>query len=218
MTETSDLVEALARCDEETVLRLVRERLAANVPANQILAECNQGMIELGNRFSRDECFIPDLMFGGMIMKRVTDELAPILERSAVRDTGGARPKALIGTVQYDVHDIGKDIVVMMLRGSGFDVVDLGVDVPPEKFVHAIRQHQPSVVGMSLLLTTCYSSVTATMDAIRRAGLRDKIAVMVGGAAASDLLSKAAGCDFYGKTAVDGLHFACKVVGLELKR
>ena len=109
-----------------------------------------------------------------------------------------------MGSVQHDVHDIGKDIVITMLRGVGFEVVDLGVDVPAAKFVQAVAEHKPQVVGMSVLLTTCFKSVIATVEAIRRAGQRQNVAIMVGGAAASDLLSENAGCDFYGRSAVDG--------------
>lgn len=212
MAEVSSLAEAIAQCQEDRVKQLIREKLEAGESANDIVAECNRGMVELGNRFARDECFIPDLMFGGMIMKGVMAELGPKLaESQAARRVG----TAVMGSVRHDVHDIGKDIVIMMLRGSGFEVVDLGVDVPPEKFVEAIRRHQPSVVGMSVLLTTCYKSVVATMEAIREAGLRDQVSVMVGGAAASQMLAENAGCDFYGKTAVDGLKHACQVVGIE---
>jgi methylmalonyl-CoA mutase cobalamin-binding domain/chain len=124
----------------------------------------------------------------------------------------------VMGTVQHDVHDIGKDIVTMMLRGVGFQVIDLGVDVPPEKFVEAVRGHQPCVVGMSVLLTTCYKSVGATVEAIRQAGLGDQVSLMVGGAAASELLREKAGCDFYGKTAVDGVQFAAKLAGIPSRR
>lgn len=209
------LVEAIALCDEPVAMRLVREQLATGVPPQEILSQCNQGMLELGNRFARDECFLPDLMFGGMVMKNIMAELGPHLEKMGAGQAAPSRAKAVLGTVQHDVHDIGKDIVVMMLRGAGFDVIDLGVDVPPARFVDAIRQHQPAVVGMSLLLTTCYASVTATVEAIRQAGLRDQVAIMVGGAAATELLAKSAGCDFYGKTAVDGLKFACQLVGIE---
>jgi len=212
MTEESSLAEAIARCEEDRVKALVHEKLAAGVPAQAILAECNEGMIELGNRFGREECFLPDLMFGGMIMKGVTAELGPRLGGAS---SAASRAKAVLGTVQYDVHDIGKDIVVMMLRGSGFDVLDLGIDVAPEKFVAAVRRHQPAVVGLSLLLTTCFKSVAATVEAIRSAGLRDRVSIMVGGAAASELLSQSAGCDYYGKTAVDGLKYACQVAGLK---
>jgi 5-methyltetrahydrofolate--homocysteine methyltransferase len=212
MTRQDNLAEAIAHCDEPTVKRLVREKLDAGVPADELLAECNRGMIELGDRFNREECFLPDLMVGGMIMKGVMADLGP---RLGVQKKTETRATAVMGTVQFDVHDIGKDIVVMMLRGAGFEVIDLGVDVPPAKFVDAIRKHKPSVLGLSLLLTTCFKSVRGTVDAIREAGLRSGLKIMVGGAAASDLLAQNAGCDFYGKTAVDGLKYACQTAGIE---
>ncbi len=168
-------------------MALVREQLAAGVPANDILAECNRGMVELGNRFAGGDCFLPDLMFAGMIMKNVMGELGPLLKKGRPAQ---ARGTVVMGSVQHDVHDIGKDIVVMMLRGVGFEVVDLGVDVPPEKFVEAIARHSPQVVGMSVLLTTCFKSVIATVEAIRQAGQRRRVSIMVGGAAASDLLRR----------------------------
>lgn len=211
MTQQENLAEAIAQCDEETVKRLVGQKLAAGVPADDVLAECNRGMIELGNRFNREEAFLPDLMFGGMIMKGVMAELAPRLGAAKKAET---KATAVVGTVQYDVQDIGKDIVVMMLRGAGFEVIDLGVDVPPAKFVEAIARHKPAVVGMSLLLTTCFKSVAGTIEAIKAAGLRGSVKIMVGGAAASDLLAQNAGCDFYGKTAVDGLRYACQAAGI----
>jgi len=211
MIKEQSLAEAVAFCQEDTVKRLVREKIEAGISANDVVAECNEGMVELGNRFGRDECFIPDLMIGGMIMKGLMAELGPML---APEEKAEAQAKAVVGTVQHDVHDIGKDILIMMLRGVGFEVVDLGIDVPPEKFVQAVREHEPVVVGLSLLLTTCFKSVTATVEAIRAAGLREKVAIMVGGAAASELLSQNAGCDFYGKTAVDGLNYACQAAGV----
>jgi len=212
MPNENDLADAIANCQEDRVKQLVTEQLQQGVPAAEVLAQCNRGMIELGDRFGRGDCFLPELMFGGMIMKWVTSEVGPALAEQGPASNVG---KAVMGTVHHDVHDIGKDIVVMMLRGVGFDVVDLGVDVPPEKFVEAVRDHQPAVVGMSLLLTTCYDSVIATVTAIRDAGLRDGLSLMVGGAAASDLLSEKSGCDFYGKTAVDGVQFASQLVGLK---
>jgi len=206
MTQQSSLADALAACQEDRVKEMIRAKLDQGVPVPEIVTECNAGMTELGERFARGECFIPELMFGGMIMKSVMADLDVSAEQQ--HDTGGQAGKAVMGSVQHDVHDIGKDIVVMMLRGVGFEVVDLGVDVPPDKFVEAVRKHQPDVVGMSVLLTTCFKSVVATVDAIKEAGLRDDVAMMVGGAAASKLLCENAGCDFYGKTAVDGVTFA----------
>jgi 5-methyltetrahydrofolate--homocysteine methyltransferase len=211
MTQDNRLAEAVAQCREDEVKALLREKLAGGVPAAEVLAECNRGMVELGNRFNQGECFLPDLMFGGMIMKGIMAELEPHLVGSS---EPAAKATAVMGTVQYDVHDIGKDIVVMMLRGAGFAVIDLGVDVSPARFVEAIRKHQPSVVGISILLTTCFKSVVATVAAIREAGLRDKVSIMVGGAAASELLSTNAGCDFYGRTAVDGMKYACQIAAV----
>lgn len=211
MTDAGNLAEALASCNERRVMSLLREKLDAGTPAAEILSECNRGMAELGNRFAEGHCFLPELMFGGQIMKAITAELAPHLEQSGPVEPVG---KAVMGTVHHDVHDIGKDIVVMMLRGVGFEVVDLGVDVPPEKFVEAITEHKPQVAGLSVLLTTCYKSVCDTAEAIRAAGFRDEVSLMVGGAAASQLLAESAGCDFYGKTAVDGVKFAGGLVGV----
>ena len=149
-------------------------------------------------------------MFAGMIMKSVTAELKPLLEKV---QAAASRGTVVLGSVQHDVHDIGKDIVATMLRGVGYEVVDLGVNVPPEKFVEAIAEHKPQVVGMSVLLTTCFKSVIATVKAIEESGNRPAVSIMVGGAAASDLLRENAGCDFYGKTAVDGVKFAGNVAG-----
>lgn len=205
------LAEALAHCQAEEALQMVRFKLEAGTPASEIVAECNRGMALLGERFSRGECFVPELMFSGMIMKQILAELGPLLHQG---QTGPSVGKAVIGTVQHDVHDIGKDILIMMLRGVGFEVVDLGVDVPPERFVQAVRQHQPHVVGMSILLTTCFKSVSSTVEALRAAGLREGVKIMVGGAAASELLRENTGCDFYGKTAVDGMKYACQLVGV----
>jgi 5-methyltetrahydrofolate--homocysteine methyltransferase len=210
MSQPGSLFDAVAAARETEVMTLVREQLAARVPATDILAECNRGMVELGNRFASGECFLPDLMFAGMIMKGVMAELSPLLKEGQSARTRGT---VVMGSVQHDVHDIGKDIVVTMLRGVGFEVIDLGVDVPAEKFVEAIAKHKPQVVGMSVLLTTCFKSVIATVEAIERAGRRKDVSIMVGGAAASDLLRENAGCDFYGKSAVDGVKFADSVVG-----
>jgi len=175
------------------------------VPAEEIVAACNEGMGLLGERFDQGEAFIPDLMFGGLIMKKVMEKLAPLL---ASQTTSVQGKTFVIGTVQHDVHDIGKDITVMVLRGNGFNVIDLGVDVSPTRFVEAIREYQPEFVGMSLLLTTCYRSITETMKAINDTGLRDSVKICVGGAAASELVAERCGLDYYATTAIDGVRWA----------
>ena len=182
------------------------DRLSGDgVPAEEIVALCNAGMGLLGERFDQGEAFIPDLMLGGMIMKKVMEKLAPTLSS---QPSGKQGKTFVIGTVQYDVHDIGKDIAAMVLRGNGFNVIDLGVDVSPARFVEAIREHKPAFVGMSLLLTTCYRSVTETMKAIGEANLRDSVKICVGGAAASALVAERCGLDYYAATAVEGVNWA----------
>ena len=200
------LSTAICDCLEDDVLRMVREKLDAKVPPEEIVAECNVGMVALGEKFDQGEVFIPDLMFAGMIMKKVMAELSPLMQANPSGDS--QKKKLVIGTVQHDVHDIGKDITAMVFQSSGFIVIDLGVDVPPAKFVAALQEHKPDFLGLSLLLTTCYKSVNETIEAINASGLRNNVKIMVGGAAASEMMAERSGCDFYAKTAVDGLRWA----------
>ena len=204
-SEKNSLKELLAVCDESAVMTEIDRLCAEGIAAEDIVVVCNEGMGLLGERFDQGEAFIPDLMFGGLIMKKVMTKLAPLLSS---QESGKRGKTFVIGTVQYDVHDIGKDIAAMVLRGNGFNVIDLGVDVPPQRFVEAIREHQPEFVGMSLLLTTCYKSVTETKKAIDEAGLRDSVKICVGGAAASALVAERCGLDYYAVTAIDGVNWA----------
>jgi len=204
-TDKNSLKESLAICDESAVMPVIDRLIAEGVAAGEIATACNEGMGLLGERFDQGEAFIPDLMLGGLIMKKVMTKLAPML---ASEETSKQGKTFVIGTVQHDVHDIGKDITAMVLRGNGFNVVDLGVDVAPERFVEAIREHKPEFVGMSLLLTTCYKSVVETMKAIADAGLRDSVKICIGGAAASGLVAERCGLDYYAETAIDGVNWA----------
>ena len=204
-TDKDVLKESLAANDVAAVMNAIDRLSTAGISAEDIVAISNEGMGLLGERFDQGEAFIPDLMLGGMIMKKVMEKLAPQL---SAEKTGKQGKTFVIGTVQHDVHDIGKDIAAMVLRGNGFNVVDLGVDVSPGRFVEAIREHKPEFLGMSLLLTTCYRSVTATMQAINDAGLRDAAKICVGGAAASALVAERCGLDYYAATAVEGVNWA----------
>jgi 5-methyltetrahydrofolate--homocysteine methyltransferase len=199
------LKESLASNDEAAVMSAIDRLSGAGVAAEDIVIVCNEGMGLLGERFDSGEAFIPDLMFGGMIMKKVMEKLAPQLSST---QSGKQGKTFVIGTVRHDVHDIGKDITAMVLRGNGFNVIDLGVDVSPERFVEAIREHKPEFVGMSLLLTTCYRSIMDTMQAINDANLRNTVKICVGGAAASALVAERCGLDYYAETAIDGVRWA----------
>ncbi|MGL4943101.1 MAG: cobalamin B12-binding domain-containing protein [Thermoguttaceae bacterium] len=203
----SKLSDAMSACREAEVMECVERGIAAGETAESLVAECNVGLVDLGNRFDCGEAFIPDLMFGGMIMKKVMK----VLESHLKPQDAAAAAVIVLGTVQHDVHDIGKDIAAMVFRAAGYRVIDLGVDVPPVKFAAAIAEHKPRFVGMSLLLTTCYKSVSETIAAISEAGLRDGVRILVGGAAASELMAERTGCDFYAKTAIDGLRWADSV-------
>jgi len=204
-TDKNSLKESLSLCDEAAVMTTVDRLIAEGIAAGDVATVCNEGMGLLGERFDQGEAFIPDLMLGGLIMKKVMTKLSPLLTSEETVKQGRT---FVIGTVQHDVHDIGKDITAMVLRGNGFNVVDLGVNVAPGRFVEAIREHQPEFVGMSLLLTTCYKSVVATMKAIVEAGLRDSVKICIGGAAASGLVAERCGLDYYAESAVDGVNWA----------
>ncbi|RJP22185.1 MAG: hypothetical protein C4527_22090 [Candidatus Omnitrophota bacterium] len=209
MNELSALAQAICHVKETEVKTLVKKMIEDGVPAMEILDQCHKGMGELGIRFDSGECFIPELIMAGQILQKVMDELKPLLVNADQPKKGAGC--VVMGTVKNDIHNIGKDITVTMLRGSGFEVIDLGVNVPPEKYVEAIREHNPLAVGMSILITTCYKSIAETVEAIRQSGLRDKVSLMLGGAAASDLLARKTGCDFFGATAVDAVNHAAKL-------
>ena len=206
MSDFEILKESLATCNESESLEALDRLLANGADAAELVAACNEGMAILGQRFDEGDAFIPDLMFAGMIMKKAMEKLSPLLS-----DDAGAQKSRqktfVIGTVQHDVHDIGKDITAMILKGNGINVIDLGVDVPPERFVEAVREHKPEFLGMSILLTTCYKSVMQTMEALQAAGLRDSLKICIGGAAASALIAERCNIDFYGKTAIDSVKW-----------
>jgi len=211
MTQQESLSQAMANLEEEKAKNLVKEKIEAKVPAIKILKELQTGMIEVGNRYQRDEYFVAELVYAGEIMKEITADLEPLLEGAPESETTVG--KVVIGTVKGDIHDVGKDIVVIMLRGAGFDVIDLGVDVPPQKFVEAIKESGAPVVGMSVFLTMAYEAAAETVNAIKEAGLRDKVSIMIGGGPVTELVREKTGCDFYGKDAAAGVNYALKVVG-----
>ena len=202
-----DLAKALADLKEDEVLAIVQEKLSAGADPLGILADAGRGMETVGTRFSKSEYFIPDLVYSGEILKKVNEMVKPKLTGGGAAKTGG---KVIIGTVAGDIHDIGKDIVVFMLDVSGFEVFDLGVDVPIQKFVDKIQETGASVVGLSGFLTLAYDAMKQTIDAIKKAGLRDKTKIMIGGGQITDEIVKYTGADAYGKDAVAGVTLAKK--------
>jgi 5-methyltetrahydrofolate--homocysteine methyltransferase len=166
----------------------------------------------VGNRFSKNEYFIPDLVYSGEILKKINELVKPKLATEGAAKTGG---KVIIGTVAGDIHDIGKDIVVFMLDVSGFDVVDLGVDVPAQKFVDTIKDTSAPIVGLSGFLTIAYDAMKQTIEAIKEAGLREKVKVMIGGGQITDEIMKYTGADAFGKDAMVGVSLARKWAGVK---
>ncbi|MDX6375396.1 MAG: hypothetical protein QOD98_4384, partial [Nocardioidaceae bacterium] len=168
--------------------------LADGMAPDQILYDALiPSLEEVGARFERGDFFVPEMLIAGRAMAGSMEVLRPLLAETGVETVG----KFLMGTVKGDVHDIGKNLVNIMLEGAGFEVIDLGVQVAPEKFVAAIEEHQPDIVGFSAFLTTTMPMFKANMNALEKAGLRDKVAVMVGGAPVTQEYADAVGADAY---------------------
>jgi len=172
----------------------VEQGLSPGELLNQVLIAA---MSEVGERFERREFFVPEMLVAARAMKAGVKVLEPSLTPGDIKSLG----TVVIGTVAGDLHDIGKNLVVMMLEGAGFKVIDLGVDVAPAQFVQAIRNHSPQAIGMSALLTTTMLSMKSTLQALEEAGLRDKVIVMVGGAPLTQRFADDIGADVYGRDA-----------------
>ena len=205
-----DLVKTLADLKEQEVIKIVQDRLNAKEDPLKILEDARKGMEIVGKRFASSEYFIPDLVYSGEILKEITELVKPKLAKAAETKRLG---KVVFGTVAGDIHDIGKNIVVFMLDVNGFEVYDLGVDVPVQKFVDKIKETGAPIVGLSGFLALAFDSMKQTIEAIRDVGLRDKVKVMIGGGQVSDEIRKYTGADAYGKDAMAGVTLAKKWVG-----
>jgi len=207
---SGDLVKALSNLQEREVISIVQERLKNGEEPLSILEDGKIAMEIVGKRFSEGEYFIPDLVFSAEIMKGITDMVKPKLVRPGVTEHVG---KFVIGTVAGDIHDIGKNIVAFMLEVNGFEVYDLGIDVPAQKFVEKIKEVKPQVVGLSGFLTLAYDSMKDTVKAIEAAGLRDRLKIIIGGGQVDENVRKYANADAYGEDAVVAVSFAKECVG-----
>jgi len=206
----SELVNAMVDMREEDALKLTKEMVASGADPIEILDACKEALEIIGQRFEEGEAFVPELVMAGEMMGQITDLVKPQLEQEAPVEPLG---KVLMGTVEGDIHDIGKDVVVFMLDANGFEVIDLGIDVAPETFVAKIRETQPDVVGLSGLLTLAFESMKETVDAIQAAGLRDDVKIMIGGAPVDEHVQEYAGADDWGADAMQAVSLAKKWVG-----
>ena len=183
---------AISEGKMEEVKKLTQEALDAGERAESVLKDgLLPAMEQIGIKFKNNEIYIPEVLIAARAMHAGMAIIKPILSKSA--STRSA--KVIVGTVKGDLHDIGKNLVVMMLEGGGFDVVDLGIDVSPDKFVEAIKKHQPQVVGMSALLTTTMREMKGTIEAIQEAGLRKQVKTIIGGAPVTERFAKEIGAD-----------------------
>ena len=199
------LIDAMVNMKEQEALEIAKELLASDGDPLAILDACKKAMGEVGKRFEKGQYFLPELMMGGEILKQVSELVKPLLKDTVEKESLG---KVIVGTVEGDIHDIGKDIVVFMLDVNGFDVLDLGIDVPPQKFVDAINEFQPQVVALSGFLTLAFDAMKTTVATISEAGLRDNLKIMNGGGQIDDEVKKYSGADAYGTDAVDAVKLA----------
>jgi 5-methyltetrahydrofolate--homocysteine methyltransferase len=200
---------ALIEGDDESVPRLTQQAIDAGLPARRILEQgLLAGMAEIGERFQRRDVFLPDVLLAARAMMGGLERLKPLLAGEASPTLG----KVVIGTVQGDLHDIGKNLVGIMLRGAGFEVVDLGHDVPPERFVDTAASEGASVIGLSALLTTTMPGMRQVVDLLCARGLAGRVKVIVGGAPVSAEFARAIGADAYGYDAANAVEQVRKLV------
>jgi len=198
--------DAIVNLDIDNIGRLCEEAVRAGVPAYEVVMEgMARGMEVVGEKYERNEYFLAELIMAGETMKEGMKVLEPYLKAGELKKIG----KVVIGTVRGDLHDIGKNIVATLLSAAGFDVIDLGVDVPPEKFVEAVKENSPDIVGMSALLTTTMVEMEDIIKELKKAGLRDKVKVIIGGAPITREYAEKIGADAAARDAVEGVNI-CK--------
>jgi len=202
------ITEAIKELEEQKVLKLVKEKLDNGEDPIKVLDALRLGMAEIG-KDSGDTIFLTDLIMAGEIFNEAMEILMPKLVSGSTKNLG----KVVIGTVEGDIHNIGKDIAINFLKAEGFDVIDLGVDVPPQKFVDAIKEHNPTVVGMSGLLTLSIEPMKKAVEAIVAANLRNNVKVIIGGERTDEEVRKYVGADAWVNDAIDGVNIIKKWVG-----
>jgi len=202
---SKELTDAIVGMDEAGAMRLVQAMLGAGADPSDVLEEAKAAMTVLGDKFECEEVFIPELIMGGEIMKGIAALLKPHITAGEAKEKRGT---IVLGTVHGDIHDIGKDVVVMMLEVSGYEVHDLGIDVPVESFVTAISEYGAQVIGLSGLLTLAFDSMKDTIEGIEAAGLRDQVKVIIGGAPVTQAFADQINADGYAPNAAAAADLA----------
>jgi methanogenic corrinoid protein MtbC1 len=208
MNET--LVNLMADLMEDETLAMVRDLVKSGYSPTAILDDAGAAMALVGKRFETSEYFIPDLMMAGEILKGISETVKPLMEKGEATAKKG---KVLIGTVAGDIHDIGTDIVTFMLDVSGYEVLNIGIDVPVHVFVERIKEFQPKVVGLSGFLTLAFDSMKKTVEAIEAEGLRTDLKIMIGGGQIDEEVMRYVKADAYGKDAVAAVTLCNQWIG-----
>jgi 5-methyltetrahydrofolate--homocysteine methyltransferase len=205
MVNLNNISEALQSGRAEKVRELVKQALNEDIIPKKILEEgLIHGMSIIGAKFKKNEVYVPEVLIAARAMHAGMDVLKPKLIESGVKNIG----KVVMGTVKGDLHDIGKNLVEMMLEGAGFEVIDLGTDISTDKFVEAVKEHKPNIIGMSALLTTTMVNIPEVIKALETAGLRDKVKIMIGGAPVTQNYADQIGADGYSPDAASAVDEA----------
>jgi 5-methyltetrahydrofolate--homocysteine methyltransferase len=211
MTNLQALHDAVLNGDAKTAKAITEAALAAGVEPLKLVQEYMvPAMAEVGRRFECNEFFVPELLLAARAMKAALELIRPLLIASGAQPVG----RVAVGTVKGDLHDIGKNLVAAMLEGGGYEVIDLGVNVPPEQFIAAVKERGANIIAMSALLTTTMPSMKTTVDALKQAGVRDQVKILVGGAPITQRFADEIGADGFGESAAGAVNLARKVQGL----
>jgi len=202
----SEFVNEIVELNENKVIEMIKSKLDNNEDPLAIMEEIKEAMKGIGKRFENKEYFLPDLIMSGEILRQIFEILSPRLKETDV--TEKKKGKVLLGTVAGDIHDIGKDVVKFMLDANGFDVLDLGVDVPADKFVESMKEYKPEVLALSGFLTLAFDAMKEIIQKIKDAGLRESVKIMIGGGTVDERIVDYVGADAYGESAVDAVNLA----------
>jgi len=210
MSVLEELSQALINGNAPKTKELAQKAIDEGMAPSQVLSEgLIVGMNEVGRRFKNNEFYVPEVLIAARAMHSGMDVLKPLLSEAEASSAG----TVVLGTVKGDLHDIGKNLVSMMLEGAGFNVIDVGVDVAPDKFLEAVRDKKPQVVGLSALLTTTMPAMKTTIEALKEAGVRDSVKVMIGGAPVTQRYSDEIGADGYAPDAASAVDVARRLAG-----
>jgi len=210
MAALTDLTQALVDLKKEEVLSMIEEELKKNTAPLDVVKALNEGMVTIGERFASCEYFISELIYSGHIMKEAMTRLDMLFEQALAADAG---EKLVIGTVQGDIHDIGKNLVTMLVKNAGFSVIDLGVDVPAGRFVESLKETGARALALSCLLNIAIPEMKNVVDALRAAGIRDKVKVIIGGQPIDEKVCEYVGADYYGADAPAGVRICKQIYG-----